>query len=79
MKNWPAANTIDRNSVDEIRPTRDGSGAHGAREKAQQFLRQSGVAKPSNVGSDTAGLVQWQKRYGELWKLKIAFEKKHNR
>jgi hypothetical protein len=29
--------------------------------------------------ADAEGFAHWQECYGDLWQLKVAFEKKHNR
>ena len=79
MKNRPPANTVDRDSVDEVRLSSGLVSTYGSSEKAEGVRFYNRVAKPANVSSDAAGLVRWQQCYGALWQLKIAFEKDHNR
>ena len=79
MKDRTAANAMDSNAVDQVGFFGRLPGAHGAREEAQRGRLYGGVSQPANVAADTARLVHWQKCYGALWQLKLAFEKQHNR
>lgn len=79
MKNRPTADAINRNSVNEVRFSGRLTGADGASKEAQGVGLYIGEAHPANVDANAAGLAHWHQCYGALWKLKIAFEKEHNR
>ncbi len=79
MNNGATTDAIDCDSIDEISLSGRQGGAYAAREKAQRGLLYGRIAKPANVVADAEGLAHWQKCYRDLWQLKVAFEKKHNR
>ena len=62
MKNQPAANSV----------------ANGSSEETQLLGINLGVSEPSSFGTDSAAVIRWKKCYGDLWKIKIAFDKEHN-
>lgn len=79
MKDRAAANPVDRDAVNQIGVTVRLSGAHRPSEKAQGIGLDAGISEPPDINSDPAGLAHWQECYGDLWELKLAFEKEHNR
>jgi hypothetical protein len=79
MEHRTAANPVDRHAVNEIGFSIRLSGAYGSREEAQGIRLDSREAKPSDIDPDAARLVHWQECYGQLWELKVSFEKQHNR
>ena len=68
-----------RHPVNEICLTELLSSTDAAGEKAQSELLNAGIAKPADLDPDAQRRAHWEKCYGELWQLKIAFEKEHNR
>lgn len=78
MKDRAPANAVDGDAVDEVRLSGRLPGAYGAGEEAQAIRLNSRITKPSDVDSNVAARVRWQESYGALWKLKVAFDKKHN-
>jgi hypothetical protein len=79
MKNRAATYPINCDAIDKVRLPIALRGAYRASEKTQRILLDSGVSQPADVKPDTARLIHWQQCYGDLWKLKLAFEKKYNR
>ena len=55
------------------------SGANDTGEEAQRIGFNSGKAKPPNFNTDAERLAHWEKCYGDLWKLQIAFAEKNYR
>ena len=79
MKDWPAADAIDGNAVDEVRLSGLLTGAKSTSEEAERIRLYVRKSQPSDVDADAIGLARWHESYGDLWKLKIAFEKEHDR
>lgn len=79
MKNRASTNAVDGHSVDQVRLMARRSGAHRSGEETEGMGLDRGIAEPSNLVPGVAGLVQWEHCYGDLWKLKVAFDKKHYR
>lgn len=79
MKNWPAADAIDGNSVDQVPLSGLLTGAESSSEEAERIRLYVRKSQPANVDADAVGLVRWRQAYGDLWKLKVAFEKEHDR
>jgi hypothetical protein len=77
MEDRSTANPVNRDTVDQVSARLSGTNASSEKAKGVRF--DTGVAKPSNVVADLAGRAHWQQCYGALWKLKLAFEKEHNR
>ncbi len=78
MKNWPAADPVDGNPVDQIPLSGLLTGADRASEEAERIRLYVRKSQPSYVDPDAVGLARWHQAYGDLWKLKIAFDKEHN-
>jgi hypothetical protein len=75
----PTTNPVDGNSVDkigvpELLPSTDITG-----KKAQGVLLNVGETQPTHFDPYAEGRAHWEKCYGDLWKIKIAFEEKNNR
>ena len=49
-------------------------GTNCARKEALGIGLHIRESQPTNIDSDS-GLIHWRECYGDLWKLKIAFEK----
>ena len=78
MENRPPADAVNRNTIDKVRIAGREVGADGAREKAELVGFDIRETDPSDVRADRTGLVRWRECYRDLWKLKIAFDEKHN-
>ena len=79
MKDRATTNTVNGNAVDEIGFSNCLPSTHSAVEKTKSIGFDSREAEPSNIDTNIAGLIHWQQCYGDLWKIKISFDKKHNR
>lgn len=78
MKNRPAANTIYGDSVDEICVVGGAMRANGSGKKAKLVGLDGGEPDPADFRSDFARRAHWRHCYGDMWKLKVAFDKEHN-
>jgi hypothetical protein len=79
MKDRTTANPIDSNAVNEVRLSGLLAGANRSSEEAERvglYIRKS---QPSDVDPNAVGLARWHEAYGDLRKLKFAFEKEHDR
>ena len=79
MKNRPTAHAVDRDTVNQVGFSGFLPRTYGTGEKTERVGFNDGVAEPSDVNANSARRVHWHECYGELWKLKVAFEKEHNR
>lgn len=79
MKDRAPADAVNGNAVDEVRLSGLLPGAHSARKEAQHVGLYDRVTEPADIDADTARLLHWHKCYRELWELKAAFNKQHNR
>ncbi len=79
MKHRAAANTVNSDTIDQVRFAVLLPRADRPSEETESVGLYTGEPQPSDVNSNAAGLVQWHQCYGDLWKLKIAFDKEHNR
>ena len=76
MKDGTAADSIYRNAIDQIRAIKSRAHVPGKEAKGRGLDR--GESQPTNLSAEDERLVHWQKCYGDLWKLKLAFGKKHS-
>ena len=79
MKDRAAADAINSYSVDKVRFGDHLMGTNRTSKETEGVWLNGWEAEPSNIGADSARLVHWRECYGDLWKLKVAFEKQHNR
>lgn len=78
MKNWSTANAVYGNPINKVGLGNLVVGAHRSREETESVHLNIWKTQPPDVRADGAGLLNWREIYGDLWKLKIAFEKQHN-
>ena len=79
MENRPSTDSVDDNAVDEVGAPGVLPCANVAGKEAESVGSKSGKAKPSNLSAYVDELALWRECYGDLWKLKLAFEKEHGR
>jgi len=83
MKNWPAANAINGNSVDQVPLSGLLTGAECSSEEAERIRLYIRKSQPADINTDTdtdaLGLARWHQAYGDLRKLKVAFDEEHHR
>lgn len=76
-ENGASAYSVDRNTVNQVGVSELLTGADVSREKTERTGLNVGEAKPANFDPYADGRAHWKECYGELWKLKIAFEKEN--
>lgn len=79
MKNRTPADAINGDPVNQVGFRGGWSRADSSRKETEGFGGYRRESKPAHIDANVAGALQWHERYGDLWKLKIAFEKQHNR
>ena len=79
IKNGATTDSVNGNTVDEIRFPCFLSSTCIARKKAEIEGGDSRETNPPNLNSDRDNGISWEEWYKVLWKRKIAFEKKHYR
>ena len=79
MNNRTTAHTVNRDSVDQVSLSSRKGSAYAAGEETEGRLLYGRITEPADVMADAEGITHWQKCYGDLWKVKVAFEKKYNR
>jgi len=78
VDNRAATYPVDRHSINEVSVSELLPCANISREEAQVIGCDSRESKPPDFGANFDELSHWRKCYRDLWKLKIAFEKKNN-
>lgn len=71
--------TMNGNATNKIGLAADLPSTDHSGEEAQGVHLNRRVSQTSNVDPDMAQLLHWQESYRDLWKVKLAFEKKYNR
>ena len=79
MKNRATANAIDGDAINKVGVPKFLPCTDVPREEAKIMGSNCWEAKPANLGANIDELAHWKKCYGDLWQLKIAFEKKNYR
>lgn len=79
MKDRTTANAVDRDPVNKVRAPVSNASADRSSKEAKGIRLNAGIPKPANVGPEATADILWEQRYGDFWKLKVAFDKKYNR
>lgn len=79
MEHRSATNAVDSDAVNEIGAAKLLPRTDISREEAESIGGNSRKTKPSDLRADIDELALWHECYGDLWNLKLAFEKQHRR
>jgi len=78
IEDGTTTDTVDRNTVNKISVSEFLPCADIAGEKTQSICLDIRKAEPSNFDPYSEGRAHWKECYGDLWKIKVAFEKKND-